>query len=234
MPLFFLDTRKMGNDNFIQQATQHLLNRRSLMIESLVKGGLTEAEAIHAIDKGIPQSKLFMAELIPIIHRLYESTPARVWKSALDIGPHVFGGTQLLAETHAKDTYSALKLKISVIDLSPKYQLLASLMIPDVEIIIGDIFDMEARSWDFIIASHVIEHVPEPKSFANKLQESARDFVLFAAPWNETPITTPGHVNIIDKKLTGKLGARDLNIFTNYSWGKDREVCTFWLPGLAK
>lgn len=224
----------MEDPDFVRKVEQHSLSRHALMIEALVKGGVAEEDAIRAIDKRIPQSELFMAELIPVIHRLYSSLPGRAWKSALDVGPEVFGGTRLLAETHAKDTWSWLKLKISAIDISPNYQLLASLMVPDVEIIVGDIFDLDKRSWDFIVASHVIEHVPDPAGFAKKLQQLARDFVLFAAPWNEIPITTPGHVNTINKELTGKLGARDLNIFTNYSWGKDREVCTFWLSGLSK
>ena len=30
-----------------------------------------------------------------------------------------------------------------------------------------------------------------------------------------------------------ELGARDLRIFTSYTWGKEREVCLFWLDGTA-
>jgi len=186
------------------------------------------------IRKGIPQSLLFMVEIIPVIHRLYEHIPERVYKSVLEVGPENFAGTELLAHTHAPHSYNRLKLNVSALDITDHFDYLRQLIAPQVEFLITDVFEIKDRVWDFSIASHVIEHVPDPVAFVRQLQSLSRDFVIIAAPWMEDPIITKSHCNTITKELVREMGARDLNIFTNYSWGKDREVCIFWLPGLAK
>lgn len=185
------------------------------------------------IEKGIPQSQLFMVEIIPFIHRYYFSLPTNARKTVLDIGPQSFGGTRLLYETHNAKTYNKLKLEITAVDVVSSFRMLHQLMVPDVEFLIRDIFSIGGRSWDFAICSHVVEHVPDPLKFLARCQELARDFVLVACPWEEFPITTKGHVNTINKRLVQAAGGEDLHIYTNYMWGKQREVCIFKLPGRA-
>lgn len=204
---------------------------RDLMIEAIEATGVPDADKF--IDKGMPQSRLFMVDIIPYIHRLYQHLPEGTWKSAVDIGPENFAGTQLLANTHSANSFCRMKLKVTAVDITPRFEVLRHLVAPDVEFFVRNIFDIKDRKWDFSIASHVIEHVPKPLEFARRMQELSRDFVIIAAPWNEHPLKTPGHINTISKALVREMGARDLQIFTNYSWGKDREVCLFWLPGMA-
>lgn len=182
--------------------------------------------------KAFAQSLLFMAEIIPLIHRLYAPLGINVTKTAVDIGPQTGIGSQLLAEIHAPQSWNKLKLEVSAIDITPVWQDVMRIVAPDVSFSVGDVYT-ETRTWDLVIASHVIEHVPNPERFVKRLQEMAVDYVIIATPWNESPITTKGHINTINKALTRAVGARDLHIYTNYCWGKDREVCMFWVPGKA-
>ena len=185
------------------------------------------------IDKGIPQSELFMSELLPFIYRAYIGIPTNALKTVLDIGPQSFGGTRLLHDLHSPASYNKLKLAITAVDIVKSFELLQKLMVPGVEFLIQDIFSIEGRAWDFVLCSHVVEHVPDPLPFLARCQALAHDFVLVACPWEELPITTKGHVNTITPALVAAAGGEELTVYTNYMWGKKRQVCIFRLPGKA-
>ena len=206
--------------------------RLELLADILTAAGIEDP--IDWAAKAFSQSQLFAAEIIPLIHRLYEPEPINIEKTFLDIGPQNFAGTYLIQNIHQSKSYTKLKLKVSALDIHQKFCRLQQFMLPECEFIVSNLFDITDRTWDMILASHVIEHVPDPQKFVRKMQELARDYVIIAAPWNEDPIVTKSHINTINKDFTRSVGARDLHIFTNYAWGKNREVCTFWLPGLAK
>lgn len=214
-----------------ERIKSHHKEREKLLLEAASKNGVSDGDKF--IYKSIPQSTLFMAEIIPLIHRLYLHLPETTYKSALDVGPENFAGTALLQQIHHPKSFCRLKLNVTAIDIHDRFEYLRQIVAPDVEFVVDNIFNVKERVWDFGIASHVIEHVPEPIEFAQQLQKLSRDFVIFATPYNEKPIITPGHVNTIDRKFLRDIGARDVNVFTNYSWGKDRDVVIFWLPGQA-
>ena len=201
---------------------------RTLM-EDCVSYGKGDPEKF--IDMGIPQSQLFMTELLPFIHRAYLPAPTNALKTVLDIGPQSFGGTKLLYDLHNTGTHNKLKLQITAVDIVSNFEMLQKLMVPQVEFLIQDIFSVQNRHWDFVICSHVVEHVPDPMPFLARCQALARDFVLVACPWEEFPLTTKGHVNTINHAFVKKAGGKDLKIYRNYMWGKKREVCIFMLDG---
>lgn len=210
----------------------HTNERNALLRESLHSKGIMDADLF--IQKGVPQSLLFMVEIIPVIHELYAHEPENIRKSVLDVGPQNLAGTALLRDIHSAESYNRLKLDVQALDITDKFQDFGKIIAPGVDLLVSDIFEIKERTWDFIIASHVIEHVSEPAQFVRRMQELATDFVIIACPWREFPLTTRDHLNSIDKEFTRKVGARGLKVFTNYSWGKRREVCIFWVPGLAK
>lgn len=210
---------------------RHVTERRDLMRRALEAGGAEDPE--KTVSKGMPQSLLFMVELVPFIHRLWGHLPEGSRRTVLDVGPENFAGTALLARLHAPESFNRLKLNVSALDISDEFALLGELVAPDVELLVGDITSVRDRAWDMVIASHVVEHVEDPVGFMCGLQELAREFVVIACPWRENPIVTPDHVSTIDKEVVMAAGARDLTIYTNFSWGKMREVCMFWLPGQA-
>ncbi|ASQ89792.1 hypothetical protein CHL67_01620 [Prosthecochloris sp. GSB1] len=208
----------------------HLVEKKALLRDCVRSGG---GNTDRRIDKDIPQSALFMTELMPTIHRLYMNLPANVQKTCLDVGPSSFGGTALLADLHTEQSFNKLKLKVSAVDILDRWRSLQEMLAPNVEFFVQDIFTIKNRTWDFIICSHVIEHVSNPSVFLKQLQLLARDFVLVASPWAENPISTKGHINTIEESFVNEVGGRDLRTFVNYGWGKQREVCSFWLPGFG-
>jgi hypothetical protein len=223
----------LPNDlDFAARLAEFHAAREALLCDILMEAGIDNP--LDWAAKSFAQSQLFAAEIIPIIHRLYEAEPINTEKSFLDIGPQNFAGTQLLTSVHHRRSYVNLKLKIAALDIHDRFRKLQQFMVPECEFIVSDLYDIKDRTWDMILASHVIEHVPGPGDFIRKMQELANDYVIVAAPWNENPIVTRSHINTIDKQFVRSVGGRDLQIFTNYSWGKSREVCTFWLPGRAR
>ena len=185
------------------------------------------------IKKGIPQSQPFMAEIIPFLHKLYLSLTELETKTALDIGPLNFAGTALLASIHGRSSLNRLRLKVSALDIESRLAVMKEIVAPDVEFICGDLYKLKNRIFDLVIASHVVEHVPQPMDFMKAMQGIARDFVIIAVPWMEQLPLTGSHINVIDESFVNAIGGQDLNIYTNYCWGKSRQVCMFKLPGLA-
>lgn len=203
---------------------------RSLMEECVAQSG---ADPTLFIEKGIPQSELFMVELIPFIHRYYQAAPTNVLKTVLDVGPQSFGGTRLLQSIHNDRSFTKLRLDITALDIVSNFQNLQKLIVPEVEFLVQDLFSIQDRVWDFLICSHVIEHVPDPFPFMKQAQSLSRDFVLMACPWEEDPIVTKGHVNTINQAFIDQAGGENLKVYANYMWGKQRKVCIFTLPGHA-
>lgn len=132
------------------------------------------------------QSRVFMLSVIKIIHKLYELRPDKK-KTVLDIGPHLLGGSCLLKELHSPDSYTRLKLDVSVLDKFDRFKEICHKIDPEIPFITGDIKDLTS-TFDIIIASHVIEHVSNPIEFAETIKSKAKDFVIFACPWREFPL----------------------------------------------
>jgi len=186
------------------------------------------------LNKSLPQSQLFMLDIIPVIHDLFFSAPDLSCINVLDVGPQTFGGTALLSALHSAESFNRLKMKVSAVDIYDRFDEMRLCLCPEVEFLHSDIFDLRDQTWDLVICSHVIEHVPEPVTFAKRLQELAVQHVIIACPWRELSPMNSTHLHSIDKAFVRQVGGERFRVLTNYSWGKDREVCIFTLPGLAK
>ena len=174
--------------------------------------------------KSVPQSQLFMVDLIPMIHRLFFGAPVNSSIEVLDVGPASMSGTKLLADLHAPESFNNLKMSVEAIDLFDTWERYGQFAAPDIPLMIGNIFDLDPKPWDLVLCSHVIEHVPDPKSFIDALRRLSSGYVIVACPFQENPLSTVGHVNTIDKRFLRLAGAIEVNVYTNYMWGKDREV----------
>jgi 2-polyprenyl-3-methyl-5-hydroxy-6-metoxy-1,4-benzoquinol methylase len=208
-------------------------DRNKLMREALAVNGIDPVTIEKLIKKGIPQSQLFMVEIIPFLHKLYLNLPELQTKTALDIGPLNFAGTALLSSIHHRSSPNRLRLQVSALDIESRLAVMKEIVAPEIEFICGDLYKLKNRLFDVVIASHVVEHVPQPAKFMRAMQEISKDFVIIAAPWMEEFPLTRSHINVVDKNLVAEVGGEDLQIFTNYCWGKHRRVCLFKLPGLA-
>lgn len=218
---------------FRRKAARHRRQRVALQHEALRLAGLSDDDAKRFRTKSMPQSTLFMAEIIPVLHDLYADLPPRATRTVLDVGPQNFAGTALLAQIHARRTFTDLKLRVSAIDIVDRFALLKEIVAPNVEFIHGNVFDLEPGSFDTVIASHVVEHVPSPQKFVHQLQAVANDHVIIATPWKEKLPLTQGHVNVIDEAFVESVGGERLTVYSNYSWGKNRKVCIFVVPAAS-
>ena len=192
---------------------------------------IPEGVNIDSFEKGWVQSRVFMMRIICYIHDLYACCPGR--KSCLDVGPHLMGGTSLLKELHSPRSFTRLKLDVSSIELDDRFLSQCRAIDPDAKYLIGNIYD-HTDSFDIIIASHVVEHVPNPIDFIRRLQQLSREWVIIACPWREVPLTTAGHINTIDKSFLTAVRAQNVQIYTDLSWGHDKECVIFRIPGHAK
>ena len=220
------------SDSLIDRIQSNLKQREALMEEVLLNTGMTDQDVYKFIHKAIPQSELFMLELIPFLHRLYLDLPEMTVKTVLDIGPQTFSGTALLSKIHHPKSNNRLKLKVSALDIHAKLKGLKDIIAPEIEFIVADLFSLKNRKFDVVIASHVIEHVPNPVAFMRQMQCIANDFVMIAAPWKEAYPLSGSHINVIDEQLVAAVSAEELQVYTNYCWGKGRQVCMFKLPAI--
>jgi len=183
------------------------------------------------------QSMTFMIDMLPHIwsHLKAEKRYSRF--SWLDVGPGSGYGASLLASLHSGPATGYL-LDVSVIDISRRYKPLVEHISDDIkEFIVGDIYKT-TKTYDYVSASHVIEHVSEPARFVRRLQEIARKTVFILTPWKEREdLLTKGHINIFDEHFISELGSPRYKLLESMAWGGFLEppykMLFLELPGLA-
>ena len=176
------------------------------------------------------QSVVFVTELLPFIWELF---PRGFHEATLlDVGPCTAAGTAFLEYLHAPTSFSRLKLKCTAIDLEGVYADYARRHFPNVDYVVGDIYDHAFRDkFDIVICSHTIEHVPEPARFLARLQQLARNRVIVAAPFDEEP-RLEGHVNRLGYDFFEKNGALKIHLYRSMTWHNSLAcVATFWGSG---
>ncbi len=195
---------------------------------SMKRGRLAETKGVKSMQ--------YMIELLPHIQKVLAPHPQHSTFEILDVGPGSGHGTALLAQLYRRPAlgYAA---RVSALDINDLYAQYISTIAPHVRFIKSDIFDHD-KTYDVVVSSHVIEHVPDPVGFCRRLQQMARLAVFVSAPYNEPAAgITKGHVNIIDEATVAQLGADEVTIMQSASWGpfKDPpyESVIARLPGLA-
>lgn len=139
--------------------------------------------------------------------------------SLLDVGPRTGAGLALLRLLHHPTAYTRLKLDpVAGIDLDPAFERIAGKEFEDVGVITGDIFDLPAKSYDIVMCSHAIEHIPdsEVKAFVAQLENVARRYVVLACPFEERAPLSDGHVRSVDAKFLADLGYGDVQVYESF------------------
>jgi ubiquinone/menaquinone biosynthesis C-methylase UbiE len=147
----------------------------------------------------------------------YSSTSvfSRVVK-ILDVGSRTGIGVDLVAQLY-KGPWSNFILDCDVLDIDDGFFDYAKVVCNHVSrFIISDVADIDSDSYDYVIASHVLEHVDDYMSFCNHLKRIAKKNVFISCPYNEfSPIN--GHNTITDTILE-QIGAVDIDIKKNWWW----------------
>lgn len=168
--------------------------------------------------KSAQQSRLFMIDIIPHIHRLYYDLPRGATIKVLDVGIHCGAGTALLAELHNKYSHNHLKMDVTGLDIVDNFKDYIQLSYPLVKFIRKDIFEIpNNKKWDLVICSHVIEHLKNPFAFVEQLRKLTTKYVIVACPYNEVDLR-PGHLQTINDSVIEKLNPLEHHVYTNFCW----------------
>lgn len=173
-----------------------------------------------------PQTLSFMSDISYQLRKIYPNIEANV-KDVLDVGSRTGAGSAFIQQLHHPRSFSAVKMHVTAIDIEDRYQAYAKIFFPEINYIVGDVFDLPENSRDIVICSHTIEHVINPKEFIEQLRKIAREYVIIACPFNENPENLiPGHRHSIDKKFIDLFSPSLLEIYTNMHWHQS-QACIF-------
>ncbi len=166
------------------------------------------------------QSMQFVIDVLPYLHETMVANYARFDElSLIDVGPGSCIGTNLLAALHS-DHIVYSKLAIEAIDYTDVRQRWATTLYPKVKHRVGDLFDLPSRSWDFVLCSHVIEHVEEPRAFIDKLLDICKGFAFIYSPFEEHE-RIPFHLSTITKETYTGVDRCRLELIKSMGWRGD-------------
>lgn len=201
----------------IKQLSQQVETIKS---DILQKAGKNYSFVEH---KSNPQSMHFMADIVPIIEQLYPREKGKkINLNVLDVGPRTGAGSGLLAKLYSSQSWARIKMKITAMDIDDTYQEYANFCFPEIDYVVGDIYELEPeRKWDLVICSHTIEHVPEPKKFAEKLIELSKGHVIVSCPFLEDKNNLcRGHVNSISLEFMAQFDPLIMHVYDACFWHK--------------
>jgi SAM-dependent methyltransferase len=182
------------------------------------------------------QSKQFMMQILPTVQAYMRQFPKGHKFRILDVGPGTGHGAQLLASLY-QTMELGYRAQVETTDITrtnfPYMQVFCRYVIPHIK----DVHDID-DAFDIVIASHVIEHVPDWGPFAQRLKELSKGIVIICAPYKENPeLLTHGHVNIIDDDFINALGPISVEKVQSPAWGQFMEpryeMFIAVLPGMA-
>ncbi|MDE3814297.1 methyltransferase domain-containing protein [Sinorhizobium meliloti] len=168
---------------------------------------------------GGAQSKQFMVQLLPTIQQYMRKFPQKTHFSILDVGPGAAFGSNLLASMY-QTPFLGYTATVHTTDIIDHYIKFAKVFCPNVVTHQADIYDV-AKSYDIVIASHVIEHVPKWRSFVKRLKELSRGIAIVCSPYRENPeMLTRGHCNIFDDEMLEEMKPEHVQLTESPAWGQ--------------
>jgi SAM-dependent methyltransferase len=174
-------------------------------------------ELEHLVDA---QSVGFTTDLIPVFQGIIRQIQARLQPpfgtrySVLDVGTRTGTGADLIARLFHE--YMSIRLDVDVCDLDPTYKAYSDAFNSYIRnYFVEDAFEL-SQEYDFILASHTIEHVDDPAGFVKRLSGLSRYGAIFYCPVNEIdPIE--GHRTITTEDVKS-FGATKMWIVDSWWW----------------
>ena len=137
--------------------------------------------------------------------------------SLLDVGSRTGAGTALLRLLHHPLAFTRLKFDPVVgLDLNPDVLRIIGKEFKDISAVCDDIFNLEENSYDVVVCSHTIEHLPEIAPFVAQLEKIARRYIVLACPVNERLPASDGHIQIITTETFAELGYTDVEVYESF------------------
>lgn len=174
------------------------------------------AERMRQIEYRDNQSAIgYMADMLPIIDRLFNYHHWDTELRALDVGSRSGAGSALLADLH-RNQNSWVRFNVTGLELEPDFATYAPFRFPNIRYLVGDIFEHQER-YDLITCNHVIEHFGDPKPIIEKMRSLCDGFVLTGSPWKERDLI-PEHRSRFDEVMMHYLKPTAHHVYTNRNW----------------
>lgn len=157
------------------------------------------------------QSIQFMADLLPFLHekmvRYYDRSDEL---GVLDVGAGSAAGSQLLAQLHSANMIWS-RLRVDAVDHVPWRQRWVAMHYPQVHYQVLPSAALPARQWEFVVCSHVIEHVDDPAQMIDDVLRACCGFAFLYAPYNEVELS-PGHQSVINEETFLRHGECEIHL----------------------
>ena len=166
------------------------------------------------------QSAQFMIDILPFLHEVMVAHYERSDElSLIDIGSGSCIGTNLLTILHS-DRVIYSKLNVSAIDHTDVRERWVRALYPKIDYRVADLYELPEKQWDFVVCSHVIEHVEEPREFIEALLRICKGFAFVYSPYEEFD-RIPHHLNTIDKATYAGIQGCRLEVLRSMGWRGD-------------
>lgn len=196
------------------------------------------SEPSFVFDKWLPQILAFAREIYPTLESYVKDYPTNSNISLLDVGGAIGAGTEFFRARLQRFVTAQMgkssRIEATILETDLQCKEWAEHFCPKCKFINDSIFDITLK-YDFVIASHVIEHIFEPFDFIHKMQTLAKDKVIIYAPYNETlppeHISSARHVTSITMELIESLSPIEVKLITSAGWGGDNGCILAVLSG---
>lgn len=170
------------------------------------------------------QSIQFMADLLPHLHSRMTRHYDRFERlKLLDVGAGSGAGSQLLAQLHS-DTKVWSHLDITAIDYVDWRSRWVAMHYPRIDYRVMPSSSLPAREWDFVVCSHVIEHLEDPRAMIADILRACRGFAFIYAPYNEVELS-PGHLSTITEATFEGFGESEIHLAASMGFYGEGRQC---------
>jgi 2-polyprenyl-3-methyl-5-hydroxy-6-metoxy-1,4-benzoquinol methylase len=185
----------------------------------------------RTMENSIPQSQVFCVEILPLFWTTIRKYPHGNY-TLLDVGPGAGGGAELLASIH-RSNFLGYKIAVETLDISSLFNEFIHTYCPNITKANNcDLFEFTS-TYDFVICSHVIEHVNGPLLFINELKKHAKYNVFVTAPFAENlDNASQGHINSFAQEFIDLVEHDHFSVRDSFGWqGPGRKVFDLIIKG---